>query len=77
MANLEFPRMLYKPEGEHCVVATKDEYDRAKADKWTDEIPKDWNNVPDPANPGGTLPPKPTSAPPPEKVKAPAAPVVK
>jgi hypothetical protein len=75
---LTFPRVLYKPEGEHCLVTDKDEYDRAKGDGWKDDAPKDWNNVPDPANPGGTLPPKPPTAPPPPKGEAPkATPVIK
>ena len=54
--------LLYKPEGAHCKVSDQDEYNRAKADGWSEDVPKDWNNVPDPANPGATLPPKPTSA---------------
>jgi hypothetical protein len=60
-------RILYKPEGEHCKVEDQDEYDRAKAAGWSDDVPKDWNNVPDKANPGATIPPKPTSPVPPAK----------
>lgn len=63
--DLDFPRILYLPEGEHCKVDNEEEYDRAKAAGWEDDVPKDWNNVPDPDNPGGTLPPKPTRVAPP------------
>lgn len=48
--------LLYKPDGQHCKVLDQDEYDRAIADGWAEDIPADWNNTPDPANPGGTLP---------------------
>lgn len=71
---MEFPRMLYKPDGEHCKVLDQDEYDRAKADGFTDEIPKDWNNTPDPATPGGTLPLPPVTPVPPAKAEPPAKP---
>lgn len=59
----ELPCVLYRvlddpPESQYCRVKTQEEYDKAKADGWQDEPPKDWNNLPDPANPGGTLPQK-------------------
>lgn len=63
MAPKELPCVLYKlqddpPLGLYCKIQTEEEYDKAKADDWQDDPPKDWNNVPDPNNPGGTLPHK-------------------
>lgn len=54
--SLELPCVLYKPDGEYTKVTTQEEYDAMKEDGFTDEIPKDWNNTPDPANPGASLP---------------------
>lgn len=48
--------ILYKPAGQHCKVVDQDEYDRAIADGWSETVPKDWNNMPDPEHPGATLP---------------------
>lgn len=59
---LELPTVLYKLDedegGLYCKVKTEEEYDKAKADGFTDEPPKGWNNVPDPDTPGGTKPQK-------------------
>jgi len=52
----ELPCVLYKPAGLYCKIATQAQYDTAQADGWLDVQPKEWNNTPDPKNPGGTLP---------------------
>jgi len=52
----ELPCVLYKPAGLYCKIATQAQYDTAQADGWQDTQPTDWNNTPDPKNPGGTLP---------------------